>query len=241
MCVLVCVRADTLIELTDESDDDDERLAKLDKLAAGGAGGDSAAPGIAPSALPPTVQELISLLFDANTYTNAMMKFDIDVKKVRALVLCPFCPARLTECPLCVQMPLGKLSKDQVQRGFDVLVEIQEAMKQPASSRRSQQLSELSSRFFTVIPHSFGRQRPPVIDNAELLNQKLEMMNVLGDIEIAQNLASAKKKAGGAAKGKASAVPLEEHPLDKHYASIGASITPVDKVRAPLLDACAGT
>lgn len=74
------------------------------------------------------------------------------------------------------KMPLGKLSKVQIAKGFEVLEEIEAAMNQNAS--RSEHLEELSSKFFTTIPHNFGRSRPPVIDNTDVIEKKKEMLMV---------------------------------------------------------------
>jgi poly [ADP-ribose] polymerase 2/3/4 len=38
------------------------------------------------------------------------------------------------------------------------------------------------------VPHVFGRQRPPSIDNLEMLKEKFDLVGLLGDIEIAQGL-----------------------------------------------------
>lgn len=73
------------------------------------------------------------------------------------------------------KMPLGKLSKQQIGKGFEVLEEIEAAMDH--SSERAC-LQELSSKFFTTIPHNFGRNRPPVIDNKEIVEKKKEMLMV---------------------------------------------------------------
>lgn len=72
-------------------------------------------------------------------------------------------------------MPLGKLSKMQIAKGFEVLEEIEAAMNQKKGKAR---LEELSSKFFTTIPHNFGRNRPPTIDNKEVVDQKKEMLMV---------------------------------------------------------------
>ena len=37
-----------------------------------------------------------------------------------------------------------------------------------------------------MIPHSFGRRKPPVIDSLPVVQQKYDLCNVLGDIEAAQ-------------------------------------------------------
>lgn len=49
-----------------------------------------------------------------------------------------------------------------------------------------QEIERLTGRFYTVIPHSFGRQRPPLIQTADQVKAKFEMCNVLSDIETAQ-------------------------------------------------------
>lgn len=72
-------------------------------------------------------------------------------------------------------MPLGKLSKGQIAKGFEVLEEIEAAMSQKGRRGR---LEELSSKFFTAIPHNFGRNRPPAIDTKEIVEQKKEMLMV---------------------------------------------------------------
>lgn len=45
-------------------------------------------------------------------------------------------------------------------------------------------LEELTSKFYTVIPHSFGRERPPVIKTREVLQLKMDMLTVSGSITI---------------------------------------------------------
>ena len=39
-------------------------------------------------------------------------------------------------------------------------------------------LAELTSKFYTIIPHSFGRQVPPVIADKETLQKKFDMLLV---------------------------------------------------------------
>uniref|UniRef100_A0A4W2BMX4 Poly [ADP-ribose] polymerase n=1 Tax=Bos indicus x Bos taurus TaxID=30522 RepID=A0A4W2BMX4_BOBOX len=94
------------------------------------------------------------------------------------------------------KMPLGKLSKQQIA-----------ALKAPADSGRS--LEELSSHFYTIIPHNFGRSRPPPINSPELLQAKKDMLLVLADIELAQTLQAAPEETK-----KVEEVP---HPLDRDY------------------------
>lgn len=55
-------------------------------------------------------------------------------------------------------------------------------------------LAELTSKFYTIIPHDFGRRTPPVIADLDTLQKKFEMLLVLGDIELAQGLQKEKEK-----------------------------------------------
>lgn len=73
------------------------------------------------------------------------------------------------------KMPLGKLSKLQISRGFEVLEEIEEVIKNKGSKAK---LAELSSKFYTVIPQDFGRRAPTPISDQELLQSKYDMLVV---------------------------------------------------------------
>ena len=57
---------------------------------------------------------------------------------------------------------------------FQVLEELEEALK----TKNQNQLNALTSKFFTLIPHNFGRKRPPVINDLEVLQKKMDMLMV---------------------------------------------------------------
>ncbi|XP_068171276.1 protein mono-ADP-ribosyltransferase PARP3-like [Antennarius striatus] len=142
------------------------------------------------------MKKLIELIFSNDMFKEAMECMNLDIKK----------------------MPLGKLSKIQIAKGFEVLEEIEAAMNQKRGKAR---LEELSSKFFTVIPHNFGRNRPPAIDNKEVVEQKKEMLMVLADIELAQTLKSETEKA----QEMVETVP---HPLDQDYNSLHCRLSLMD-------------
>jgi poly [ADP-ribose] polymerase len=73
-----------------------------------------------------------------------------------------------------------------------------------------------------VIPHSFGRRVPPVIDSEELLQKKRDMLNVLSDIELAVNMEADTKAT------KKSDDDLDPHPADEHYSKLNATLEWVD-------------
>ncbi|KFO32681.1 protein mono-ADP-ribosyltransferase PARP3 [Fukomys damarensis] len=169
----------TLIEVQGEAETQ-EAVMKVD----GGPAGPVVRQ-VRPCSLDPATQKLITNIFSKEMFKNAMTLMNLDVKK----------------------MPLGKLSKQQIARGFQALEALEGALKASADGNLS--LEELSSHFYTVIPHNFGRSRPPPINSLELLQAKKDMLLVLADIELAQTL-----QAASGAEERVEEVP---HPLDRDY------------------------
>lgn len=159
---------------------------------------DGKAKNILPCTLDKSTQKLIELIFSTDMFKEAMEEMNLDIKK----------------------MPLGKLSKMQIAKGFDVLEEIEAALGQ--KSKRAT-LEELSSKFFTTIPHNFGRQRPPTIDSKEIIEKKKEMLMVLADIELAQTLKSETEKA------QEEMIETVPHTADQDYTSLNCKLTLLDK------------
>ena len=170
----------------------EEKLKAIDKAAA------SLQPKVTkkvlPSALHTSVQNFMKLIFDQDMFKGAMASFDIDVKK----------------------MPLGQISKSQVKKGYDVLEELEQAI----NANSPTQINTISSKFYTLIPHSFGRKIPPPINTPELLHKKVEMLNVLNDIEIALSM---EKAAAAGPEPEA-----EPHPADENYKKIKADLEYID-------------
>ena len=59
-------------------------------------------------------------------------------------------------------------------QGFEVLEEIEEAINKTKPGN----LTALSSKFYTTIPHDFGRKIPPVINTLESLQNRYDMLAV---------------------------------------------------------------
>ncbi|XP_063775031.1 poly [ADP-ribose] polymerase 1 [Pseudophryne corroboree] len=144
------------------------------------------------SKLPKPVQELIKLIFDVESMKKAMVEFEIDLQK----------------------MPLGKLSKRQIQSAYSILNEVQQAVSESAGEAR---LLDLSNRFYTLIPHDFGMKKPPLLDKEEYIQAKVQMLDNLLDIEVAYSLLR-----GGTDD-------TEKDPIDVKYEKIKTDIKVVDK------------
>ncbi|XP_053577093.1 protein mono-ADP-ribosyltransferase PARP3 [Bombina bombina] len=182
----------TMIEV--EHDDDDEMgeaVVKKDTV-------DGVTKKVRPCSLDKATQDLMSLIFSTDMFKDAMQTMNLDIKK----------------------MPLGKLSKAQIAKGFDALEQLEAAIDRGA---KKNELSELASRFYTIIPHNFGRSTPPVIDSKEVVQAKKDMLLVLADIELAQTLQADKIKQEQETK-------LEEvpHPLDVDYQLLKCHLNLVD-------------
>ena len=94
------------------------------------------------------------------------------------------------------KLPLGKLSDSTLKRGNMALREISEVLSDPtlAMTRYGEDqraaLATLTSRYYTIIPHVFGRKKPPVIDTLARLKREAELIEGLGEMEIANEIMS---------------------------------------------------
>lgn len=144
------------------------------------------------SKLAKPVQELIKLIFDVESMKKAMVEFEIDLQK----------------------MPLGKLSKRQIQSAYSILNDVQQAVSDSAPEAR---LLDLSNRFYTLIPHDFGMKKPPLLDNVDYIQAKVQMLDNLLDIEVAYSLLR-----GGTDDA-------EKDPIDVKYEKVKTDIKVIDK------------
>lgn len=143
------------------------------------------------------VQNLITLICDVNMMNRQMIEMEYDVKK----------------------MPLGKLSKAHILRGFDVLNRINAELS--SQCPHAETLQTLSSEFYTLIPHSVGMQRLPVIRDKTTLQRKIQLVEALSEVELAIKLIGN----NGGNDGKNS---NPKHPLDIHYENLRCGIRPLE-------------
>ncbi|XP_069464784.1 poly [ADP-ribose] polymerase 1 [Ambystoma mexicanum] len=144
------------------------------------------------SKLAQPIQDLIKMIFDVESMKKAMVEFEIDLQK----------------------MPLGKLSKRQIQSAYSVLSEVQTAVSGGGSEP---QILDLSNRFYTLIPHDFGMKKPPLLNSLEYIQAKVQMLDNLLDIEVAYSLLRSGSDEGG------------KHPIDVKYDKIKTDIKVVAK------------
>ncbi|QBZ63443.1 hypothetical protein PoMZ_05124 [Pyricularia oryzae] len=136
------------------------------------------------------VQDLMKLIFNQQYFDAAMSSLNYDANK----------------------LPLGKLSKQTISRGFQALKELSALLDDSSIAATlypdmtvQQAIEHLSNAYYSVIPHAFGRNRPPVIQESSLLKKEVELMESLSDMKDASNIMG-KDKVGD---------PV--HPLTKMY------------------------
>ena len=144
------------------------------------------------------VQLLMELIFNQELFAASMLEMDYDANK----------------------LPLGKLSKRTLMTGYERLKAIAELMADPSLASSKYNCSgqvarnQLSDAFYTVIPHNFGRNRPPVISTEAQLKKEIALLESLSDMEIASGIMKEAKVKDGE--------NVETiHLLDRQYAGLG--------------------
>ncbi|KAF5305635.1 hypothetical protein FQR65_LT07716 [Abscondita terminalis] len=142
-----------------------------------------------PSKLSKPVQNLIQLIFNVDNMKKVMLEFELNTE----------------------EMPLGKLSKAQLQNAYNVLTELQQLVESNAPELR---FIDASNRFYTFVPHTFGVDEVPVINDLETIKKKVEMVENLMELEVAYNL----MKATG-----------NNHSVDAYYDQLKTEIDVLDR------------
>ncbi|XP_026410146.1 poly [ADP-ribose] polymerase 1-like [Papaver somniferum] len=135
-------------------------------------------PQLPSSRLAQPVQNLMKMLFNVETYRSAMIELEIDMS----------------------EMPLGKLSKSNIQMGFSALTDIQNllASNNQDLSVRESLLIDASNRFFSIIPST---------------HPHVEMLEALQDIEIASRIIGVNAECDESLDAKYEKLHCNIHPL----------------------------
>ena len=147
------------------------------------------------SVLDERVQNLLALLSNVDIMQQNLLTLNIDSKKC----------------------PLGKLNSNQLDSAGQIIDKIQQIVMTPIlTDENKQNLISLSSEFYTYLPMSFGRKKPPAISSQEMINNYkdtiVELKNMVVAVQVAAN-----NNIGSV------------HPLDSIYSNIKTKIAPLDK------------
>eukprot|EP00922_Rhytidocystis_sp_ex-Travisia-forbesii_P045177 GHVS01067348.1.p1 GENE.GHVS01067348.1~~GHVS01067348.1.p1 ORF type:complete len:1044 (+),score=135.20 GHVS01067348.1:265-3396(+) len=126
------------------------------------------------SKLDTRIQAFIEMIFDRDMMIEQLEQQNLDLQK----------------------LPLQSISSRQLKEGYSILQELQSLLQETAvvegtvaATRRSHKLLDATTRFYTQVPHVFKRSAvPPVIDSLAKLRGKVEMMEQLLDVSVANRL-----------------------------------------------------
>jgi poly [ADP-ribose] polymerase len=138
--------------------------------------------------LAPPIQSLMELIFNQKHFANTMQALNYDVNK----------------------LPLGKLSKATITKGFEILKELSAMMSDASLAQNLDGYEELSNQYYSYIPHSFGRNRPPIIRTLDMLKPEIELLDSLSDLKNADEILK-----------KAKETASQIHPLDSRFQGLG--------------------
>jgi poly [ADP-ribose] polymerase 2/3/4 len=157
------------------------------------------------SKLPGPVQRLMKLIFNQEYFDQTLAALDYDANK----------------------MPLGKLSKRTLKSGYEILKDIAALIgdNSLAASQYNttfgEAVEQLSNAYLSTIPHDFGRRRPPVLREINLVKKEIELLENLTDMQLANEI----MKTAKGNKQETSNVAL----IDRQYEGLGMQeITPLE-------------
>jgi predicted DNA-binding WGR domain protein len=143
-----------------------------------------------PSKLNERVQQLIKYISDVESMKKTLIELNIDLKK----------------------MPLGKLSKVQIDKAQDILKKINLTIN---NQNNSEELGILSSEYYTYIPYSCGRKKPPMIDSSDKVGEYTNLLDDLRQMDVAIKINQEAE--------------TSTNPIDSIYTSLNTKIEPIDK------------
>ena len=184
-------------------DDSDDEFEKKDKQIDGKLR-DDAPPNCT---LSEELQELMRFLFDSGNMKNSMASQNYNYDK----------------------LPLGKLSKNTINKGYLALKELGDVILNPKLAQERHDMSliatfnDLSSQYYSIIPHDFGRNRPAPINSEARLKAEMDLVETLGNMQISNEIL------------KDTEYPKDQHgnaihPLDAQMRSLGLrEAVPLDR------------
>jgi poly [ADP-ribose] polymerase len=189
------------VERSYEPDSEDEKDEDEDSAKAGAAAERNDRPP-PECTLEPAVKSLMELIFNQQYFEATMASLNYDSAK----------------------LPLGKLSKATITRGYQALKELSNLLDDPTLATTEYNTSvpeateQLSNSYYSTIPHAFGRNRPPVISTNEQLKKEIELMESLTDLKDADLIMKKDRKNDE-----------EIHQLDSRFKALGMQeMTPLE-------------
>jgi hypothetical protein len=227
-------------ELDDEAPDSD---ADADD-AMGDDAQDDTADNTTPSKLHEKVQDVLQLICNADLIEKEVAAMKLDLKRLPL--------GRLSKAQISQGYGLlERMSKTVTEITTLSKTKVEEETSEPTTTtgrRRSArprrttsnaakrlrilktELKELSNDFYSLIPHDFGRNLPPLIESMDEIRLKIDLLEVLADLEISHKLQQEKRKASRAKSAGDATEKL--HALDAQYAMLHVDMEPLAETDA---------
>lgn len=187
----------------DSSNEDDDNLLGAGKRRASKDSTESTQTEQVESKLPGPIQRLMKLIFNQDYFADTLASLDYDTNK----------------------MPLGKLSKRTLLRGYEVLKELAALVQNPntvlAGSTWIEDVTNLSNTYLSLIPHVFGVRRAPILRNMPMIKKEIDLLETLTDMQLANDIMKSAKSNKDAGE--------QTNVMDRHYQSLRMQeMTPLD-------------
>lgn len=140
--------------------------------------------------LPLAVELLMEDFFNSNAINRVIMQYRLGNDK----------------------LPLGRLSEEQIEAGFRVLIKIGSAIRHNSSDKA---IKALSDEFYTTIPHCFGLKPPKPINDQQQYLAEWEMLNNIKNMDITCSIVKSSEM-------------TDENIIDFYYNNLQADIREVD-------------
>jgi poly [ADP-ribose] polymerase len=155
------------------------------------------------SKLPGPVQRLMKLIFNQDYFNDTLASLDYDTNK----------------------MPLGKLSKRTLLRGYEVLKELAALVQNPDTvpdgSTLIEAVTDLSNTYLSLIPHAFGIRRAPILQDMSMIKKEIDLLETLTDMQLANDIMKSAKSNKDAGE--------QSNVMDRQYEGLGMQeMTPLD-------------
>jgi poly [ADP-ribose] polymerase len=132
----------------------------------------------------------LELISNEKMLADTLVKLNIDAKK----------------------MPLGKISSSQLDEATSILAKLKTIVT--SKTFDSSEITNLTSQFYTLVPHSFGRKKPTLLESQDLIDASQDLIDELRNVQVTYNII---KSSGNAGK------------LTNVYEQMGARIESLDK------------
>ena len=110
------------------------------------------------------IANLLRLVFDLKSFNQQMQNIGYDSDKI----------------------PLGQLSSEVIDEGYKYLNELEKIIEDKNKSNYSNQIYDLSSKYYTLIPHNFGMNHMSrfVINSMDKIQKEHELLDSIKNIKI---------------------------------------------------------